>query len=217
MKKLKKGIIIVLLFAAGLLFYAYLSSKDGTDSEVTKEASEISKLFAKNLNTEYPKTPREVVKLYSRITKCFYAKKCTDEEIEKLADMSFMLFDSELIEKNPKDEYMAKLKSVISEYAASERVITDYTVQSSNMIEKYTADGKEYAKVRVMYSMRDFKKIEEENGGFLQGCGTAKKKNNVYQYYTVYEDFLLRKDDNGRWKILVWQVSENEGMGEGDE
>lgn len=217
MKKLKKGIIIVLLFAAGLLFYAYLSSKDGTDSEVTKEASEISKLFDKNLNTEYPKTPREVVKLYSRITKCFYAKKCTDEEIEKLADMSFMLFDSELIEKNPKDEYMAKLKSVISEYAASERVITDYTVQSSNMIEKYTADGKEYAKVRVMYSMRDFKKIEEENGGFLQGCGTAKKKNNVYQYYTVYEDFLLRKDDNGRWKILVWQVSENEGMGEGDE
>lgn len=217
MKWFKKGMIIVLLLAAGLLFYAYLSGKDGTDSEVTKEASEISKLFAKDLSTEYPKTPREVVKLYSRITVCFYAEECTDEELEKLADMSFALFDDELVDKNPREEYMEELKSVISEYAASERVITDYTVQSSNMIEKYTADGQEYAKVRVMYSMRDFTRLEEDGGGFLQGCGKAKKKNNVYQYYTVYEDFLLRKDDNGQWKILVWQMPDGEGMDEGDE
>ncbi len=217
MKKFRTGTLIVLFLIAGLLFYAYLSSKDGTDSEVTKEASEISKLFAKDLAAEYPETPREVVKLYSRITVCFYDEERTDEEIEKLADMSLMLFDEELLEKNPRDEYLSNLKAVIADYNKSERIITDYTVQSSNMIDKYTVDGEDYAKIRVMYSMRDFKMLEEDEGGFLQGCGTSKRKNRVYSYYTTYEDFLLRKDDGGQWKILVWQVPEMEGMDEGDE
>lgn len=217
MKKLRTGTIIVLFLVVGLLFYAYLSSKDGTDSDVTKEASEISKLFAKDLATEYPETPREVVKLYSRITVCFYDEERTDEEIEKLADMSLMLFDEELLEKNPRDEYLSNLKAVVADYNSEERVITDYTVQSSNMIDKYTVDGEDYAKIRVMYSMRDFKLLDNNSTGFLNGCGTGARKNKEYRYYTTYEDFLLRKDDNGQWKILVWQVPEMEGMDEGDE
>jgi len=141
----------------------------------------------------------------------------TDEEIEKLVDMSLMLFDNELLEKNPKNEYLANLKAVIDEYAATEKTITDYTVQSSNMIDKYAVDGVDYAKVRVMYNMRDFKMLEDKDTGFLSGCGTGARKNKEYRYYTTYEDFLLRKDENGKWKILVWQVPEMEGMDGGDE
>lgn len=216
MKKFRNGTLLILFLIGGLLFYAYLSGKDGTDSEVKKEASEISKLLSKNLIAEYPETPREVVKLYSRITVCFYGTECTDEEIEKLADMSLILFDNELLEKNPKNEYLVNLKAVIDEYAATEKIITDYTVQSSNMIEKYTVDGEDYAKVRVMYSMRDFKILDNKTTGFLSGCGTGARKNKEYRYYTTYEDFLLRKDENGKWKILAWQVPEMEGIDEGD-
>ncbi|MBE5949742.1 MAG: hypothetical protein E7261_12085 [Lachnospiraceae bacterium] len=217
MKKFRTGLLIVLFLVAGLLFYAYLSDKDGTDQEVTKEATEISKLLSKDLTKEYPETPREIVKLYSRITVCFYDEEHTDEEIGKLADMSLMLFDNELLEKNPKNEYLVNLKAVIDEYASTEKIITDYTVQSSNMIDKYTVDGVDYAKVRVMYSMRDFKLLEDKDTGFLSGCGTGARKNKEYRYYTTYEDFLLRKDENGKWKILVWQVPEMEGMDGGDE
>ena len=217
MKKARNGLLIILFLVAGLLFYSYLSGKDGTDQEVVKEASEISKILAKDLTEEYPDTPREVVKLYSRITVCFYEKERTDEDVEKLADMSLMLFDKELLEKNPRNEYIVNLKAVIDEYASTEKIITDYTVQSSNMIERYTVDGEDYAKVRVMYSMRDFKVLENDDVGFLSGCGTGARKNKEYRYYTTYEDFLLRKDEDGKWKILVWQVPEMEGMDEGDE
>lgn len=217
MKKFRIGVLVVLFAVAALLYYAYLSNKDGTDTDTTQKASEISKLLARDLTKDYPETPREVVKLYCRMTVAFYNEERTDEELEKLADMSLMLFDEELSDKNPRSEYLANLKATIAEYAAADRVVTDYTVQNSSMIERYTLEGKDYAKVRVIYNMRDVEEVESEEGGFLSGCGTGRRKDTVYSYYSTYQDFLLRKDDNGAWKLLVWQVPEMEGMDEGDE
>lgn len=215
MKKLKLGILVVVAAAALLLFYWYLSNKEENTSENVSEASEISRLLARDIEKDYPSTPREVIKLYSRITVSFYNTELSDDELGKLVDMSLAMFDDELKELNPREKYIESLKATIAEYAAAERIISDYTVQNSQLIDKYRVDGVEYAKVRVMYSIRDIVIEEDEAGGLFAGCG--KKQNKVVNYYTTYEDFLLRKDENGYWKILVWKVPEMEGMDGGDE
>ena len=65
------------------------------------ELTEIQKLITKNLDTNYPATPREVVKYYNRILECFYDDTYTDDELESLADQARKLLDDELLENNP--------------------------------------------------------------------------------------------------------------------
>lgn len=203
MKKLKNVILILLIAAALIGFYWYFSQKSTVPNEIETEVTELDKLLVINLEKEYPATPRAVVKLYSRITKCFYDYELSDDRLDKLTDMSFALFDEELLMANPKEEYLASLERVITEYKAADRIISDYTIQDSELIEKYYVDGVEYAKVNVIYSIKDIKE-EEDKDTFLSGCGS--RNNKTYQYYSTYEEFLLRRDSEGNWKILVWRL-----------
>lgn len=84
--------------------------------EDTVELTEIQKLITKNLDTNYPATPREVVKYYNRILECFYDDTYTDDELESLADQARKLLDDELLENNPRDQYLSDLKADIEDY-----------------------------------------------------------------------------------------------------
>ncbi len=203
MKRLKNVILILLIAVALIGFYWHFSQKSTVPNEIEAEVTELDKLLVINLEKEYPATPRAVVKLYSRITKCFYDYELSDDRLDKLTDMSFALFDEELLMANPKEEYLASLERVIAEYKAADRIISDYTIQDSELIEKYYVDGVEYAKVNVIYSIKDIKE-EEDKDTFLSGCGS--RNNKTYQYYSTYEEFLLRRDSEGNWKILVWRL-----------
>ena len=205
MKKLKNVVLILLVAVVLVGFYWHFSQKSSVPNEIETEVTELDKLLVIDVAKEYPATPRAVVKLYSRITKCFYDYELNAEQLDKLTDMSLALFDAELLEANPKAEYMTSLNKVIEEYKAADRVITDYVIQDTELIEKYYVDGVEYAKVNVIYNIKDMK-IEEsdDKDTFLSGCGSRNDK--TYQYYNTYEEFLLRRDSEGNWKILVWRL-----------
>lgn len=205
MKKLKNVTIILLIAVVLVGFYWHFSQKSTVPNEIETEVTELDKVLVIDVERDYPATPRAVIKLYSRITKCFYDYELSTDELDKLTDMSLALFDEELLESNPKSEYLASLSAIIEEYNAADRVITDYTIQDSGLIEKYYVDGVEYAKVNVIYNIKDMKIEEDDNADtFLGGCGSRSKK--TYQYYSTYEEFLLRRDSEGNWKILVWRL-----------
>ena len=181
MKKSRIIIIVVVCVALLLGGYAYWMNRNGNTSSEDIELTKVQQLITKDLEKNYPSTPREVIKVYNEIITCFYNEEYTDAELEKLVDMTLLLMDEELAANNPKTQYLKDVKSEIKEFAEAERTIVSYTLPSSNDIEFRTVDGRECAYVETSYFMKENK-----------------------TYSKTYQTFVVRKDDDGDWKILVF-------------
>ncbi len=189
---MKKKIITVIVFIllAGLLvfYFYYLSNKeDHSTDEVDVKISVAKELAMRNLETNYPPTPREVVKYYNDITKCYYNEEYSDEELEELARKSFALFDEKLVSNNEFDEYFENLKAQILDFKGYRRTISTYSLSSSIDVEnsKFFRDGYEWVKVYSYFTLSE--------GGRISASS---------------EVFLLRKDDSGHWKIFGWDLAQ---------
>lgn len=66
-------------------FLVYCGEK-GNSAENNDDLTEVEKVITKNLEKNYPETPREVVKFYNRIITCFYDEEYTDDELYELGD-----------------------------------------------------------------------------------------------------------------------------------
>lgn len=186
MKKFKMStsiIIIVVSVAvivgAFLLISNYLAKDDEpTDVQVTA----VQNVLLRNMDNNYPPTPKEVLKYYSDITQCFYAGGYTEEEFIELANRALELYDDELRANQSYDTYIEDLKGEIESYKEKDWSISSYSTSSSTDVEEFERDGYEWAQLYAFYNMR-------------QKTGIVK----------VTEQFLMRKDEDGRWKIYGWQ------------
>ena len=81
-KGTKGMLILIVLVCAVIGYYFYIANK-GEDSATKEERVEITavkNVLLRNLERDYPPTPKEVVKYFAEITRCFYSEKYTDEE-----------------------------------------------------------------------------------------------------------------------------------------
>lgn len=180
-------IIIILMITAVVGYYAYLSNKK---HEMKDEATMtvVQTTLSRDLEINYPSTPKEVLKYYHQIMRCFYNEDCTDEEIESLGIKARELYDAELLEANEIGLYLVRLKDDIKEYKAKKRRISNFTVSDSTSVIYDTVNGYECAKLYCMYNVKE-------------GNKNIPSK----------EVYLLRKDENKHWKIYGWkEVSEVE-------
>lgn len=167
-------------------FYFFSQSKDPGKQEL---ATEVEKILLKDLDKNYPKTPREVMKLYNRIVECYHATDTTDQQVGELVDQMVRLFDEELLAKTTRDEYYASVVTDIDLYKKDNKVISSISVCDSNDVEYKTDDrnGDKIAFVDVSYFF-------SEDGKFSKS----------------YIRFGLREDENGNWKILGMTLTEGE-------
>lgn len=186
-------LIILIVFAiavVGLFFYVANRSNviaEGKQQQMTA----VQQILSRNLDTNYPPTPKEVLKFYSEITQCFYGEEYTDEELVKLALLSRRLFDDELVANQTDEQYLSALKMDIASWKNDKKVISSYSVSSSTDVQEYSYGGREWAQLYCIYSIR-------------MGTNVA----------PIQERFLMRKDEVGHWKILGWELVE---QGEGNE
>lgn len=187
LKKMRGIIVLVVLVALAVGYYFYLSNRRGVYDDDNVEITRVQEILMKNIDKNYPATPKEVIKLYSDISQCFYNEKYSEEELQGLAKMAYGLFDADLVAINPWDRYFSNLKTEIEDYKKKNYVISAYTTSSSVDIEheKFTKDGYTCTRVYVYYTMRRGTKIT-----------------------TVDEVFVLRKDKSGYWRIFGWQLVE---------
>ena len=187
--KMKKLVILLSLAAIFVIYAFYISSKNTSKpgEHPEKEAGEVSKLITRDLDASYPKTPREVVKLYSRIISCYYKEKYNEDELKQLAEKAQKLMDDELKSHNSFDEYYSNLKEDIENYKKTKKVISTYVIQSSVDIEYKTFKDEDYAFVNCIY--------------FTKGKEGATR---------VPERYVLRKSIDGKWKIVYWEIVEEE-------
>lgn len=183
-KKKLHTIIAMLLLAVIVVTAFFMISRRGEDSQKNqKKSSEVEKLLAKDLENAYPGTPREVLRLYSRMIKCLYGNTLTDSQVEQMAEQLRSLFDEELLVHNPQEEYLEELQTELETYRTMEKSIVSYVVEKSSSVKKYTREGKQYATILVTY-------LVEQKG----------------KYEKSYEEFVLREDDEAHWKILGWRL-----------
>ncbi|MGN0485319.1 MAG: DUF6715 family protein [Lachnospiraceae bacterium] len=191
MKGKGKGTIRILIAGiAGVLlivgYYYYISNSTKKTAE-QKTLSEIEKVTMKDLDTEYPKTPKAVVKFYNRIVCCMYNEKYSDEDLQKLGGQQRKLLDAELLDQNPEKDYIENLKQDILSYREHERTITKAIVSDQEDVVYKTKNGKRCAYVSVQYFMK------EKNG-----------------YQRTNQEFVLRQDEAENWKILGFYKVEGE-------
>ena len=188
MKKYGRTIIVIaVLVALGLVYYYYLANKDtGKDAtDIAADTSEVSVLISKDIMANYPESPKDVVNLYARITKAYYDTSLTDEQIEALGKQARLMFDDELKNTQTDADFYEKLKEDIGNYNSTKTRISSYVIQSAVKTKYSTFKDRQYASIALVYYLRQGDKLIDSP-----------------------TKFTLRKDDDGHWKILFWELTE---------
>lgn len=173
--------VILVLIAYYLLS---LKTKNNEPNEVPLTA--VQTVLMRDLERNYPQTPKEVIKYYSEITKCFYNEEYTEEELSQLAMKAKELYDEELAGNKDDETYLIDLKAEIAEFKAKNQAISSYAPSSSTDVFYFKQDGYEFARLYCTYSIRI--------GTYIQ---------------PLEEIFVLRMDENGHWKIYGWDNVQN--------
>ena len=84
-RSVKLVIIGIILVALVVGYYFYLSNKVKTAREEQTEVTAVQNVLMRDLERSYPPTPKEVLRYYCEITKCFYNEEYTEEELQELA------------------------------------------------------------------------------------------------------------------------------------
>ena len=103
-----------------------------------------------------------------------------------LIDQQRALFDKELLDHNKYGDFKKRLENEISSYKSANKTVINYQINSNQSVQYWRNDGKECASIMVVVNL---------NGKSLN---------------QVYEKFILRKNDNGKWKILGWQLADED-------
>ena len=181
------AIACICLICAGFFF---LTQDNKTDE---KNLTEIEKVIVKDLKNNYPKTPREVVKFYNRIVKCYYGDKPTEQQLNDLVDQMLLILDEDLLLVNPRDTYYKSVVQDIASYKAKKKQLVSTDVCDSNDV-VYVTDDKEGTteKDKLAYVNASY---------FINSDGS---------FGYSYQQFVLRQDEDGRWKILTFYQIEGE-------
>lgn len=185
MKKTTTKVIIVIavLVVCIVGYYAYLSGKT-RDNAKDAILSTVQLVLSRDLEKDYPATVKEVIKYYAEIEKCFYNEEYTEEELRALGMKARELYDEELLAANEVESYMERLKADIAVYKQNNRRMSNAAVAASTSVEYPDPEefGFEFAKIHCAYTI------------------TEKGVNN-----NVGVTYLLRRDENKRWKIYGWE------------
>lgn len=182
----KLAVIACVLAALVIGFYFYLANKTrGGKSEDVPAISKSQQVLLRNLENNYPPSPKETLKYYCDILQCLYNESHTDEELEALAAQIQLLYDEEFIANQNEDMYLLSLAGEIANMSKDDMKISSYSPSSSTDVDYFSRDGYDWARLYCTFNIRK---------------GT--------QIVSSQERFLMRKDSAGHWKIYGWELVE---------
>ena len=193
MKK-KSAIILIVVIAAVaacvLGVYCYLLNRP-VDSTEAVEMTEVGELSTLDIDSDFPASPRAVVDLYSRYMACLYNETYTNDEFDRLIARMRILLDDELLLINPTAQYDEAMLNDVTEYKNKKWTIANYVIPDSDEVIYKEVDGSSMALLTVSYFI---------------------KEDNVYA--KSYQNYILRKDAAGRWKIFGYSLKNTKDVDE---
>lgn len=181
-------IVIAVILAAVVAGFAFsLNHRAKVAAEADKQATAVQKVLMKDLERNYPPSPKEVVKYFAEITQCFYNEEYTNEELTQLAEKIQGIYDDELIANKSQEDYLNDLNSEIADMKKGKYTISSYVLSASTDVYYFTENGYSCARMYCTFNVK-------------QGTnGTT----------ASMEEFVLRKDEDGHWKIYGWDLVED--------
>lgn len=176
-----------LVCIAILIVYFVLNQKADDDIFSKKEnvSTEVQNILAKDIERNYPATVREIVRLYSRISKCYYNETISASEFQQLVTMQRLLFDEEFLDNNPLESFVNNLSSEIEEMRKTKSTMISYRVQKQSSVVSWESGENKFSSIVASYTLKEDS-----------------------EYKKTYEEFLLREDESGRWKIVGWRLTD---------
>lgn len=191
MKKIRTFLLALVIIAAVCGCFYAVNEKSKKDSQKEELLTEVQKLTTKDLTKNYPETPREVIKLYNRILACYYDDTTTDDEVTKLAAQVILMFDDQLASINDEETYTESIKNDIADFKENNKTLVRTSISDSNDVLYLTDKDDEIAYVTSSYFVKANK-----------------------SYTKTYQQYVLRKDSDGEWKILTFYTIEPESTEE---
>lgn len=179
---IKVFVIGLILIGLVLGYFFYLSVRKGKDTDEDTQVGAAQEILMRNLDKNYPPSPREVLKYFGEFVQCFYGEEYTEEEFYQLAMKVQELYDDELIANKTQEQYVEDLRWDIAQFKDQNTVVSSYSLPSSTDVNFFTQDGYSWARLYVEFTLRTGTHLNLAN-----------------------EIFLLRRDDNGHWKIYGWE------------
>ena len=199
-KGTKAAILMLAMVVLVIGYYSYLSSRNSNansqqsmENSVKEEMTPVQELIAKAGFKEYPTTPVQVLKYYNEITACYYNEQYSDEELEQLAQMAQKLYDTELIANQTYEQYIKNLKDDIETFRKGNITIYKSEVTPATDVVYFEHNGYQCARLYCVYTL---------------------KSGTVYQ--SSKEVFIMRRDEDGHWKIYGFELVEPEVSISGD-
>ncbi len=182
-----RNTIIGLTLLAVAVLGMFIAAINVPEKEEPVQMTAATKQLTKDYEKAYPSTPKSVMTEYGEITKCFYASDTEEAQLRDLCAQMRMLFDDELVANQSFDDFYDSLRSEVAVYKDAGKIVSSYSVSSSTDV-KYSET--EYGSLATLYFAINLR----ENGKINR----------------IREQFVLRKDKAGHWKILGWQKAESD-------
>lgn len=186
MKKRIGTISVILVLACAIVALYWYIDRSGKEAEEPVNVG-AQQILDKDLEKDYPPTPYAVAQLYCGIVENRYSDKTTQEQLEELVRMELAMYDEELAEKNPYSAYLTTVKDELKNAKEKKIAFTGYIVDNFSNVKKWKKNGREYASIRIQFLLRS----EDGSGG-------------------SYRELMLRKDEEGNYKILGWELLSEE-------
>lgn len=176
-----KSIVLLALGAVVVvgLYFMFVGSKKSPEEE-QYNLTAVDEITTTNLEKNYPANPRMVVELYAKTMQVLYKEEYTEGQQDKMLYVLKGIMDDELLGQQV--NFSKSMKNEIAERKEGDYSISNYLVQNSEP-EVVTVSGKKMCNVQCLFSLR-------------KGTSTV----------AAYYQFILRQDDEKRWKILGWDV-----------
>ena len=177
---------VVAVVVLGVFLALNLREDDGVFSKKDAKNTEVQNILSKDIDRNYPATVREVVRLFSRVSKCYYNETVSEEEFKELVEFQRKLFDEEFLQNNPLETFTNNLTAEIDVAKAKENKMAMYRVQKQSSANTWNDGDNHFASIIASYTM------------------SAKGESPTW----TFEEFLLREDEKGRWKIVGWRLTD---------
>ena len=109
------------------------------------------------------------------------------KQYQKLLEKMRALMDEELLENNPQDTFSTQMQNDIAAYKAESKIIATASVCDTDEVAYKKVEGSDCAYVTASYFLRSTKAYNRAN-----------------------QEYVLRKDENGDWKILGFVALEGD-------
>ena len=138
-------IIGMMILAILIIWCIYYITSNKPNQLVNESKSEVELLIKKDIYENYPDTPKEVLKLYFRITQCLYNQDMSDSEMTALASQLRFVLDEEVLLNNPESTFAINLKHDIDDFKAEGGYLSNYEVEAGSNADYDEIEGEQYA------------------------------------------------------------------------